>query len=540
MALLDIENLTVTFDTPSGPVEAVRGISLSIAEGEALAIVGESGSGKSQTLLAAFGLLPRNGRAEGVVRLSGEDLLGASPRALRRILGRDVGFVFQDPMSALTPHLTIGAQVAEALRIHEKLSRREARDQAIDLLHRMRLPEPTEIARRYPHQLSGGQRQRAMIAASLATGPKLLILDEPTTALDVVVQADILDLLTELRREHGMALAFITHDLAVAAQVADRIAVLRRGEVIESGPARQLLAAPTSDYTRLLAEAATLPAPPTYASPSPLARPLLTARGLTLDYTQAKGLFGKETHRALEDASLTVHPGEAIGIVGESGSGKSSLIRAILGLAEPTAGTIEWQGKPLAHPYPRNLRKDMQIVHQDPYSALDPRMTIGESVAEPLAIHRRDLSPRGRRALVAAWLDRVGLAPHFAERYPHELSGGQNQRVNIARAFITQPRLVACDEAVSALDAQTKAEILALLAELQKETGVALLFVTHDFHAVARLCSRTIVLHCSKIVDAGATSSLMTRESHPCTRALIAAIPRLAAMREETTREHIQ
>jgi len=528
VSLLEIDTLRVTFDTPAGPVEAVRGISLTLAEGEALAIVGESGSGKSQTLLAAFGLLARNGRTEGSVRFDGQELIGLPPHEMRQRLGRDIGFVFQDPLSSLTPHIPIGDQVGEALRIHERLSRREARDRAIDLLARMKLPDAAEIARRYPHQLSGGQRQRAMIAAALATRPKLLIADEPTTALDVTVQAEILHLLADLRREYGMALAFVTHDLAVAAQVADRIAVLQHGRIVESGETRTLLAAPRHPYTRLLAEAATLPAAPAY-TPRPAARPLLAARGLRVDYTQPRGLFGRETRCALDDASLTVYPGEAIGIVGESGSGKSTLIRALLGLVTPSAGAIEWDGRPLHAPYPRPLRREMQIVHQDPFGALDPRMTVGASIDEPLSIHRRDLSQRGRKALVAAWLHRVGLSPQLADRYPHELSGGQNQRVNIARAFISQPRLVACDEAVSALDAQTKSEILDLLADLQRETGVALLFVTHDFHAVARLCSRTIVLHRSKIVDAGETSSLMSRAGHPTTGDLIAAIPRLPA-----------
>lgn len=539
MALLDIDTLRVSFDTPAGRVEAVRGVSLSLEQGEALAVVGESGSGKSQTMLAAFGLLARNGVAEGSVRFDGQELIGASPEAFRQILGRDVAFVFQDPLSSLTPHLRVGEQVAETLRIHEKLSRREAKARAVDLLAQMRLPEPEEIARRYPHQLSGGQRQRVMIAAALATRPKLLIADEPTTALDVTVQAEILDLLCELRRVHAMALVFITHDLAVAARVADRIAVLRHGQMIEQGPADRMLAAPEGSYTRTLAEAATLPAEPLPAE-VPSGAPLLTIRGLSVDYTRPHGLFGTRTTRALDDVSLTVHPGEAIGIVGESGSGKSTLIRAILGLVKPASGDIIWRGKPLRAPYPQALRQEMQIIHQDPFAALNPRRTIGQSISEPLEIHRPNLDGRGRRALAAVWLDRVGLPAHFLDRYPHELSGGQNQRVNIARALITAPRLVACDEAVSALDAETKAEILALLQTLRAETGVALLFVTHDFQAVARLCPRTIVVQCSKIVDAGDTASLMTNPRHPYTGALIDAIPRLPAEAERRTREHIQ
>lgn len=539
MPLLEIENLRVRFETPSGAIEAVRGVSLTLGEGEALAIVGESGSGKSQTMLAAFGLLARNGQAEGSVRFDGQDLLGASPEAFRHILGRDVAFVFQDPLSSLTPHLRVGEQVAETLRIHEKLSRRDAKARAIDLLAQMRLPTPKDIARRYPHQLSGGQRQRVMIAAALATRPKLLIADEPTTALDVTVQAEILDLLAELRREHGMALAFITHDLAVAARVADRIAVLRHGQMIEEGTAGQLLTAPQSRYTQTLVDAATLPATLPPQEP-PVGPPLLTVRNLSVDYTRPHGLFGTRTTRALEDVSLDVYPGEAIGIVGESGSGKSTLIRAILGLVKPATGTMTWMGRPLRQPYPQTLRQEMQIIHQDPFAALNPRRTVGQSIYEPLEIHRPNLDARGRRALAAVWLDRVGLPAHFLDRYPHELSGGQNQRVNIARALITAPRLVACDEAVSALDAETKAEILALLQTLRAETGVALLFVTHDFQAVARLCHRTFVVQCSKIVDAGNTASLMTNPSHPYTGALIEAIPRLPAEAERRTREHIQ
>ena len=539
MALLEIENLRVSFTTPAGQVEAVRGVSLSLQPGEALAVVGDSGSGKSQTMLAAFGLLARNGRAEGSVRFNGQELIGAPAQEFRQILGRDVAFVFQDPLSSLTPHLRIGAQVAEAVRIHEKVSRREAKARALELLARMRLPEPEEIARRYPHQLSGGQRQRVMIASALAARPKLLIADEPTTALDVTVQADILDLLAELRREHAMALVFITHDLAVAARVADRIAVLRHGEVVEEGPARRLITSPEGSYTRVLADASILPAEP-LVQETPSGPPLLTARGLCVDYTRPHGLFGTQSTRALTDVNLDVYPGEAIGIVGESGSGKSTLIRALLGLVRPAAGEIRWQDKPLRHPYPRRLREQMQIIHQDPFAALNPRRTIGQSISEPLEIHRPNLDARGRRALSAVWLDRVGLPADFLDRYPHELSGGQNQRVNIARALIATPRLLACDEAVSALDAETKAEILALLQDLQAETGIALLFVTHDFQAVARLCPRTIVVQCSKIVDAGDTASLMTNPSHPYTGALIDAIPRLTAEAERRTREHIQ
>lgn len=539
MALLEIENLRVSFQTPAGRVEAVRGVSLTLGQGEALAVVGESGSGKSQTMLAAFGLLARNGVAEGSVRFDGQALIGADAATLRDILGRDVAFVFQDPLSSLTPHLHVGEQVAETLRIHEKISRREAKARALDLLARMRLPEPEEIARRYPHQLSGGQRQRVMIAAALAARPKLLVADEPTTALDVTVQAEILDLLADLRREHAMALVFITHDLAVAARVADRIAVLRQGQVVEEGPATRLIEAPEGSYTRTLAEAATLPMmPPVLKVPS--GAPLLTVRNLSVDYTRPRGLFGTQRTRALSDVSLAVHPGEAIGIVGESGSGKSTLIRAILGLVKPAAGDIIWKGKPLHHPYSQALRQEMQIIHQDPFAALNPRRTIGQSICEPLEIHRPNLDARGRRALATVWLDRVGLPARFLDRYPHELSGGQNQRVNIARALIIEPRMVACDEAVSALDAETKAEILALLRDLQTETGVALLFVTHDFQAVARLCPKTIVVQCSKIVDAGDTASLMTKPSHPYTGALIDAIPRLPAEAEARTREHIQ
>ena len=524
--LFALRNFQVRFDTADGPVAAVRGVDLTLAAGQALAIVGESGSGKSQTVLGAFGLTGANSHIAGDIAFDGHDIRLLSPRQRRSLLGRDVGFVFQDPLTALTPHLPVARQIGETLERHRGFDRTAARAAAIALMTRLGLP--ADRADAYPHELSGGQRQRVMIASALACDPKLLIADEPTTALDVTVQAEILALLDSLRAERGLALVFITHDLAVAAQVTgrpgDQVAVMRAGRIVEQGAAEALLAAPADPYTRALAAAAR-PATPREAAPTPL--PRLVVDGLGVNYRRPSGWFASRPVPALRDVSFTAGPGEAIGIVGESGSGKSTLIRALLGLVPTCAGTIHWQGAPLCPPYPRALRRSLQIVHQDPFAALNPRLTIGQSLAEPLEIHAPELTAGDRRARVQDWLARVGLPASFADRHPHELSGGQNQRVNIARAFIAGPALVACDEAVSALDAETKVAILDLLLGLQAETGVILLFVTHDFQSVTTLCQRTIVLHCGKIVDAGATSALMANPTQAYTRTLIAAMPRL-------------
>lgn len=528
MALLTFDQLCVRFTTPDGPVDAVRNLTLSVQAGEAIALVGESGSGKSQSMLAAFGLAAANGQITGKATFDGIDLLTTPPAKRRALLGRDVGFVFQDPLTSLTPHISLVDQVGETLRLHKGLSRRVAQQDAFKLLEQLRFPSPEKRAGDYPHQFSGGQRQRAMIAAALMAGPKLLIADEPTTALDVTVQAEILNLLKTLRQERGMALVFITHDLAVAAQVADRIIVMKSGTIIENGPAHTLLEAPQTSYTRLLANAARVVAPVKSKAQPSMPEVALHVKDVGAEYSRASSWGRTARTIALDHVSFTVNSGDALGIVGESGSGKSTLIRIILGLIKPNSGALNWQGKNLKMPYPHALRRTFQIVHQDPFAALNPRLTLGASIAEPLDIHEPALTKAERTKRIARALEQVGLPPAFANRYPHELSGGQNQRANIARALIAGPSLLACDEAVSALDAQTKAQILDLLAQLQKETGLTLLFVTHDFQAVARLCNRVIVLQHGRCIETGETSKVMAAPEHPYTKSLIAAIPQLS------------
>ena len=524
MALFELNNLTVRFDTPDGAVEAVRGLSESLQAGEALAFVGESGSGKSQTLLGAFGLLAENGSTEGRALLEGADLLAMTPVQRRARLGRDVGFVFQDPLTSLTPHMTVARQISEPLMLHKGLSRAEARAEALRLLTQVQLTSPEMRLDQYPHELSGGMRQRVMIAMAIACKPRLLIADEPTTALDVTVQAEILALLRGLQKEIGMGLIFVTHDLAVAGAIADRIVVLQNGQVVERGESRALLQAPTTVYAQALVAAAR-PQPRTAAQAEHGSGDVLASvQDLHVAYP-AGGLWRKRYTPVLHGVSLEVERGECLGLVGESGSGKSTLIRAILGLVPARTGTISFDGKPILPPYPPALRRRMQLVFQDPFAALNPRRTVGESIAEPLEIFEPDLSRAQRRDMVADMLGQVDLPAAFANRYPHELSGGQNQRVNIARALIVRPELLVADEAVSALDAHTKLAVLDLLDDLKARFGLTILFVTHDMASVARLCDRVAVLNAGRLVELGPTARVFSAAQDAYTRRLIAAVP---------------
>jgi len=529
--VLEIENLDVRFDTPDGSVQAVRGAGLTVGAGETLAIVGESGSGKSQLVLAALGLLAANGRAAGSVRYRGTELLGLPARALNRYRGAKLSMIFQEPMTSLDPHYRIERQIAEPLVYHGGLTRRAARPRVLELLELVGIADAEARLAAYPHELSGGQRQRVMIAMALANQPDLLIADEPTTALDVTIQAQILALLATLQRRLGMAVVFITHDLGIVRRIAERVVVMHDGEIVECGPTGRIFAAPRDAYTKML-----LAAEPSGAkAPVPADRPvLLEGLGLRVSFAARRGLLGRRQAglTAVDGVTVRLRQGQTLGIVGESGSGKTTLGRALLRLL-PSDGEIRFAGEDIrdwSANKTRALRKGLQIVFQDPYGALSPRMTVGEIVAEGLLVHEPGLSPRDRERRCGQALEEVRLDPAVRNRYPHEFSGGQRQRIAIARALILKPQVIVLDEPTSALDRSVQKQIIELLRDLQARHGLSYIFISHDLAVVRALADEVLVMKDGRCVEQGTTEAIFEAPRAAYTRALIAAAFDLATV----------
>src|SRR5688572_21262307 len=532
MALLEVDNLNVRFATSDGEVHAVKDLSFSLEQGETLGIVGESGSGKSQTVMSVVGLLAANGRATGVARFAGRDLLALLPKELRTIRGRRIAMILQDPMTSLNPYLRIGTQMVAAIRAHERVSFKAARARCVTMLNAVAIPEPDLRLERYPHELSGGMRQRVMIATSLLLEPEVLVADEPTTALDVTVQAQILELLKDLKRRFNTGVVIITHDLGVVAGLADRVLVMHGGERKEHGDVRDVFYRPQHDYTRMLLKAVPRldSAPPASTRPSQADTPLIAVEAVRVHFpVLGRGWLGKrETLRAVDGVDLTLAAGETLGVVGESGSGKSTLARAILRLVPATAGSIAVLGRDLAAQSPAGLRaikRNLQVVFQDPLAALNPRMTVGDIVSEPLWTHRPELDARAVKAEVVEVLRRVGLTGRELNRYPHEFSGGQCQRIGIARALVLKPKVIVCDEPVSALDVSIQREIVQLLLELRREFGLALVFIAHDLAVVRQLSHRVMVMYLGRVMEVASRDDLYAHPRHPYTQALMSAVP---------------
>jgi oligopeptide transport system ATP-binding protein len=522
--VLVVSNLKVDFTTPDGEVNAVKGTSFSVKKGETLAIVGESGSGKSQTMMAIMGLLASNGRVSGSARYGQSELVGASVNQLNKVRGSKITMIFQEPMTSLDPLYTIGKQIAEPLIYHRGLGKSAARDRVLELLKLVGIPEPERRIDSYPHEMSGGQRQRVMIAMALANEPDLLIADEPTTALDVTIQAQILDLLADLQKRFGMAIVLITHDLGVVKHVADRVAVMRRGEIVEQGSRDDIFERPQADYTKMLlaAEPTGIKAPPPADAPV-----ILEGRNVVVDFDIGSGILfkSKRTFRAVDGVNVTLRRGQTIGIVGESGSGKSTLGRALLRLLA-SDGRYRFDTNDISlldRKAMRPFRKQMQLVFQDPYGSLSPRQTVGEIITEGLFVHEPELSKaeRDRRAIAA--LEEVGLDPQARNRYPHEFSGGQRQRIAIARSMILKPKVVILDEPTSALDRSVQRQVIELLRDLQLKHGLSYVFISHDLSVIRAISDHVVVMKSGRIVEEGPTEDIFDHPAQDYTKALIAA-----------------
>ena len=582
--ILDVRNLSVTFRAKSGVVHAVKSVSFAIASGETLGLVGESGSGKSVTSLALIGLLGRGTELSGEVWFRDPnvrdanpiDLIKLSPEARRQYRGKLIAMIFQEPLTSLNPVYTCGDQLIEALRLHQGLATKAAKTRALELFEEVKLPEPRQILGRYPHQLSGGQQQRVMIAIALAGNPAVLIADEPTTALDVTIQATILDLLRDLQAARGTAILFITHDMGVVSEIADRVAVMYNGDLVEIAPVYDLFANPQHPYTqgllncrprpqqqlrrlptvsdfmevswaedgqiaqltakvRTAAEKAELLAE---VSPREIEQnrltilqqpPLLRVQNLTKAFPVRRGFLGAKTElRAVDAVSFEVYPGETLGLVGESGCGKSTLSRCLLRLIEPTHGSIHFEERSVLDLYPaamRRLRREMQIVFQNPYGSLDSRQNIGSAITEPMRIHGLGGSEAERQARAISLLERVGLDADALRRMPHEFSGGQRQRICIARTLACEPKFIICDESVSALDVSVQAQVLNLLKDLQQDFNLTYIFISHDLSVVKFVSDRIMVMNQGKIEEIGPADVIYNSPQQPYTQQLIAAIP---------------
>jgi peptide/nickel transport system ATP-binding protein len=552
--VLSVRNLTTSFRIESKWRRVVRDVSFDIGPKETVALVGESGSGKSVTALSIMRLTAQGAsRIEGRVLLEGRDLLALPDRAMREVRGDDIAMIFQEPMTSLNPVLTVGFQIAEALMLHRGLSRQAADEEVVRLLDKVRIPGARSRIHEYPHRFSGGMRQRVMIAMALACSPKLLIADEPTTALDVTIQAQILDLIKNLQDEEGMSVLFITHDMGVVAEIADRTVVMLDGEAVESGPTAKLFERADHPYTRaLLASVPRLgsmngisrprrfpivdrrtgipddpPEAPDTVAPS--ARPVLEVSDLTTRFDIRGGLLGRVRGRvhAVENVSFSLQPGETLALVGESGCGKSTTGRSVLRLIEPKSGTVLLDGvdvMTLGSRALRERRRDMQMIFQDPFASLDPRMPVGAAIAEPLLINGL-ATKREARERAAELLLQVGLKPEMASRFPHEFSGGQRQRIAIARALAVRPKLIVADESVSALDVSVKAQVINLMLELQQKLGLSYLFISHDMAVVERVSHRVAVMYLGEIVEIGPREAIFADPQHPYTKKLLAAVP---------------
>ncbi|SDW50429.1 ABC transporter ATP-binding protein [Aequorivita viscosa] len=555
--LLSVQELVVSFGKKGKATEVLHTISFDVHENEILGIVGESGSGKSVTSLSIMGLLPKKtAHTSGRILFENKDLLKTDEKEFRAIRGKEIAMIFQEPMSALNPSLKCGKQVSEILKLHLKLNSSEAKKETISLFEKVKLPRPNEIYNSYPHQISGGQMQRVMIAMAIACKPKLLIADEPTTALDVTVQKEIMSLLKSIQQETKMAMLFISHDLNLVSEIADRVMVMYKGDVVENATTFEIFKTPKAEYTKALLEArpaldvrlATLPTIASIADKSFVAKeikpterakkhkqiytqtPILEISNLKKYYYSSMGIFSKsESVKAVDDISFSVFEGETLGLVGESGCGKSTLGKTILQLEKATSGSIKYKGRELTKLTKteiRNLRKEIQIIFQDPYSSLNPRLPIGEALMEPMEVHQLGKSRKDRKEKALLLLKRVGLDDSYFNRYPHELSGGQRQRVGIARTIAVEPKLVICDESVSALDISVQAQVLNVLNELKNDFGFTYIFISHDLAVVKYMSDQLLVMNKGKIEELGDADEIYANPQTEYTKKLVGAIPK--------------